>query len=176
MATKDWNRENLIKAFRAMGAADPEALAASQLENGVPELPRFAFLKRLWDQVADPTSTKWITQTIEQAEKWATSDQAEAGRALRRMMAAGVDPTDILKVVWYAQAEMIYNVAFQLDDPEFAVAQLPQHGGMEEDDATWGLFTVDADGEPGVRIDSLHEVWGSIVPAPKWPTEEPPTP
>jgi hypothetical protein len=56
MAAKKWKREDLIEAFRALGAPDPEALASSQLDDGVPELHRFAFLKRLWDQVADTQS------------------------------------------------------------------------------------------------------------------------
>src|SRR3712207_4722967 len=138
MAAKKWKRADLIEAFRALGAADPEALAASQLDDGVPELHRFAFLKRLWDQVVKPGDAKWVERTIGQVKSLGDDDpQAAAGPALERMLAAGVDPSDIMKVVWSAQAEMIYNLAFQLDDPEFAVAQLPQHGGMEEDDAIW---------------------------------------
>src|SRR5688500_14590088 len=149
MAAKKWKREDLIEAFRALGAADPEALASSQLDDGVPELHRFAFLKRLWDQVANPANTRWIEQAVAQGKSLGEDDpQAAAGPALQRMLAAGVDPTDIIKVVWSAQAEMIYNVAFQLDDPEFAVAQLPQHGGMDVDDAIWGLFSVNESGKP----------------------------
>ena len=129
-STPTLTAEDLIEAFRALGASDPETLASSQLDGRVPELHRFAFLKRLWDQVADTQSMKWIDQTIEQAEKLGEDDpQAAAGLALRRMLAAGVDPNDILKVLWCAQAEMIYNIAFQLDDPEFAVASARRDAG-----------------------------------------------
>src|SRR5688572_16587628 len=103
MATKKWKRENLIEAFRGLGAADPEALASSQLDDGVPELHRFAFLKRLWDQVVNWRTTKWIEQTIEQAKSLGEDDpQSAAAPALQRMLAAGVDPVDIIKVVWCA--------------------------------------------------------------------------
>jgi len=177
MAVKKWKREDLIEAFRGLGAADPESLASSQLDDGVPELNRFAFLKRLWDQVADTQSMKWIEETIDRAERLGEDDpQSAAGPALQRMLAEGVDPNDILKVVWCAQAEMIYNFAFQLDDPEFAVAQLPQHGDMQEDDAIWGLYTVDENGEPKELLEALHEVWGTVVPLPKWNAAGPPAP
>ena len=174
MAAKKWKRDDLIEAFRAMGAADPEALASSQLDDRVPALHRFAFLKRLWDQVADTRSTQWIDRTIGQAEGLGADDpQAAAAPALQRMLAAGIDPNDILKVVWCAQAEMIYNVASQLDDPDFAVGQLPQHGGMEVEDALWGLFTVNEDGKPKLLIEGFHEVWASIVPPPRWNAARP---
>jgi hypothetical protein len=177
MAAKKWKREDLIEAFRALGAADPEALASSQLDDRVPELHRFAFLKRLWDQVADTQSTKWIEQTIDQAKGLGEDDpQSAAAPALQRMIAAGIDPNDILKVVWCAQAEMIYNIAFQLDDPEFAVAQLPQHGGMQEEDALWGLFTVNEDGKPRHLLEGFHEIWASIVPPPTWNVAARPAP
>ena len=169
MPAKKWKREDLIEAFRALGAADPEALASSQLDGRVPELHRFMFLKRLWDQVADTQSTKWIEQTIARAEGLGEDDpQSAAAPALQRMLAAGIDTNDILKVVWCAQAEMIYNIAFQLDDPEFAVAQLPQHGGMQEEDALWGLFAVNEGGKPKQLLEGFHEIWASIVPPPKW--------
>ena len=74
------------------------------------------------------------------------------------------------------QAEMIYNVAFQLDDPEFAVAQLPQHGGMREEDALWGLFTVNEDVKPKQLLERFHEIWASIVPPPKWNAAARPAP
>lgn len=177
MGAKKWKLDDLIEAFRALGAADPESLASSQLEDRVPELHRFAFLKRLWDQVADTQSTKWIEQTIEQAKGLGEDDpQAAAAPALKRMIDAGVDPNDILKVVWCAQAEMIYNIAFQLDDPGFAVAQLPQHGGMQEEDALWGLFSVNEEGKPKQLLEGFHEIWGDIVPAPTWKATERPAP
>jgi hypothetical protein len=177
MAAKEWKREDLVEAFRGLGAADADALASSQLEEGVPELHRFAFLKRLWDQVADAGDTKWIERTIGQAQSLGDDDpQAAAGPALQRMLAAGVDPVDIIKVVWSAQAEMIYNVASQLDDPGFAVAQLNQYGGMEEDDANWGLFTVNDAGEPQQLIEGFREAWGQVVPPPAWKTAERPAP
>lgn len=177
MAAKKWKREDLVEAFRALGAADPEALASSQLDDGVPELHRFAFLKRLWDQVANAGDTRWVERTIEQVKSLGDDDpQAAAGPALQRMLAAGVDPIDIIKVVWSAQAEMIYNVAFQLDDPEFAVAQLPQHGGMDVDDAIWGLFTVNEAGKPKHLLEGFHEVWAAIVPPPQWKAAERPAP
>lgn len=177
MAEKNWNREDLIEAFRALGAADPDALASSQLDDGEPELHRFAFLKRLWDQVVNAGDTQWIEQTIARANSLGDDDpQSAAGPALQRMLAAGIDPLDIIKVVWAAQAEMIYNIAFQLDDPDFAVAQLPQHGGMQEEDAIWGLFTVNFEGEPQHLIQGLHELWTEIIPPPRWNTANPPTP
>jgi hypothetical protein len=173
MAHKKWKRGDLVEAFRAMGAADPEGMASSQLDDGVPELHRFAFLKRLWDQVVNPGDTKWIGQTVDQAAALGEDDpQAAAGPALRRILAAGVEPIDIIKVVWAAQAEMVYNIAFQPDDPGFAVAQLPRHGGMEEDDAMWGLFAVNEAGKPKQLIEGLHEVWTEIVPPPVWKTGE----
>lgn len=38
----------LAETFRALGAGDPEGWAASEVEEDIPQLARFLFLRRLW--------------------------------------------------------------------------------------------------------------------------------
>ena len=40
--------EALAETFRRLGAGDPEAWALSEVEDGIPQLARFIFLRRLW--------------------------------------------------------------------------------------------------------------------------------
>ena len=166
MALKSWKRDELVAVFRALGAEDPEAWASSQVEEGIPQLHRFAFLRALWSHIVDPARTKWVQGTIDQAKQAPDEPESAAGPALERMLQAGVSLDDIIKVVWAAQSELVFAFAHQLDDPDFAIAQLPYPG--EPTDVGWGLFVIDEDGKPKKPIESLHESWTEVVPPPKW--------
>jgi hypothetical protein len=160
MPLKKWKRDELVQVFRALGADDPEAWASSQLDDGTPQLHRFAFLRALWSHVVNPTETKWIPATVDEATN------AAAAAALERMLAAGVSQADIIKVVWAAQAELVFAFAHQLDDSDFAVAQLPYP--RETSEVGWGLFAVDEEGKPKKPIDALHESVTEVIPPPQW--------
>ena len=43
--------QKLTKVFDRLGAADPESWARSEIEEGIPQLGRFVFLRALWDTV-----------------------------------------------------------------------------------------------------------------------------
>jgi hypothetical protein len=166
MPLKKWKRDELIAAFRALGAEDPEGWASSQLEEGIPQLHRFAFLRALWSHVVTPGDARWLRTTIDVAKQNPDEPESAAGAALERMFAAGASPDDVLKVVWAAQSELVFAVAHQLDDPDFAVAQLPYPGDTA--DVAWGLFATDEDGKPKKPIEALHESVTEVIAPPKW--------
>jgi hypothetical protein len=152
---KEWTRDDLVEAFRSLGADDPARWASSQLSEGVPQLHRFAFLRALWSHVVTPAETAWVDTTIAEAERSPGEPVAAAAAAIDQMLKAGVSRDDVVSVVRAAQCELVFAVAHQIDDCDFAVARLP-YGG-DPADIGWGLFAVDEDGNPQTPIDGLHE-------------------
>lgn len=152
MAAKKWNRANLIQAFRSLDARDPEGWAESQINEGIPQLHRFAFLKSLWAKVAGSEDKYWVKSV---AAKENDLPDEDACAALKRMKKLGVSDNDVLHVVRAARAEQVYFLAQVIDDSASALSGLGYIG--DEADVAWGLFTIDSDGKPGQAIDSLHE-------------------
>ena len=152
MADTEWDRAELVAAFKALGARDPEGWAASQAEEGLRQLHRFAFLKSLWAAVLGDTGPGWVESVIGRDNELPDDAAAEA---LKRMRAAGVADEDVMKVVRAARAEQVFFVADLVDDPGSALSNVG-HDRVESD-VRWGLFTADEDGNPQSRIDGLHE-------------------
>jgi hypothetical protein len=42
------NQKDLAATFRKLGARDPEGWADSQVEEGIPQLARYLFLRQAW--------------------------------------------------------------------------------------------------------------------------------
>jgi hypothetical protein len=135
------NRTELIEAFRSLGAPDPEAWAASQIEEGIPQLHRYAFLKQAWGTAVGPDNTSWI-------ENMQRGQGAAAG-ALSRLVDTGCSAEDLTQVVRAMQADLLFSVCYLLDCPD------PEDVG--DNTIGWGLFTCDTDDQPGEKITGLHE-------------------
>lgn len=152
MAAKKWNTDELTEAFRSLGAREPESWASSQLEEGIPQLHRFAFLKALWEAVDGPASKVWVAAARDGENE--LPDEA-AMTALKRMKELGVTDDDITNAVRAAHEEQVYFVAQVIDDSAGALAELDYDG--DETDVQWGLFVIDDKGKPKAPIDSLQE-------------------
>jgi hypothetical protein len=115
----------LAETFRALGAGDPETWAASEVEDDIPQLARFLFLRRLWRsawQWKQPPEA-WFAEVeadsasdgdVEEDDDTPTlvhdaydgGEQDEDGdppflaaqQAVRRILAAGADPEDLKEV------------------------------------------------------------------------------
>lgn len=117
--------EALVEIFRALGAGDPEAWAASEVEDDIPQLARFLFLRRLWrsawqwklppeewfaEMEPEPDAAEEVeedddTPTLVPASADDDGEDAEgdppflaAEQAVRRILAAGADPEDLREV------------------------------------------------------------------------------
>jgi hypothetical protein len=135
------NRAELTEAFRTLGARDPAAWASSQIEQDIPQLHRFAFLKQAWGAVVEPGNANWI-ENLQRS-------QGPSASALNRLVDAGCKVEDLTLIVRAMQTDILFSTCYLLDCPEPVEAS--------DDAIGWGLFTCDAEGNPGEQIGALHE-------------------
>jgi hypothetical protein len=141
----------LSEVFRDLGADDPEDWARSEVEEDVPQLATFLLLRKMWRHAMpwtdDPSG--WIEVVVEEADD-PNAPFPEAGQALRRMLAAGADPDDVLKVARMVALETLFSTVHTLDDGRDDNA--PEHT------PGWLLVETHPEGEPTGRVVSgLHE-------------------
>jgi hypothetical protein len=139
----------LTELFRRLGARRPEFWAKSQIEEGIPQLQRFLFLRQAWSYVVGETATAWVDFQIEESEKDPRARFAGMGAAMRRARAAGISSEDILQIARGAQADMLSGLCYMLEDPGLHGTEVAEIG--------WGLFETDDDGNALRPIYSLHE-------------------
>lgn len=143
----------LTEVFRALGAREPEQWASSQLQEGIPQLHRFLFLRQAWAQVVDENDDSWIDRVIEAARKTPEAPFSGQGHAIERMLTLGVPRSDIVELVRNAQAEMIFGFCYLLEDPSFDADVEDRVGSVG-----WALVATDDDCEPTREtIGGLHE-------------------
>jgi hypothetical protein len=137
--------EALAGQFRGLGAGDPEGWAASEVEEDIPQLARFLFLRRLWrgaEQWKQPPA-EWFAEeepdelpvdeedddepTLVSSPHGEVSDEdAEppflaAQQAVQRILAAGADPEDLKEVARAIFLHTAFDVVVTVDeghDPE----------------------------------------------------------
>ena len=159
MASSNWeerqampiptSEHELTELFRRLGAPSPELWARSQMEEGIPQLMRFLFLKNAWSEVIDEGNTAWIDRAIKDSEARPGSPYSGLGSALARCRAAGVSSEDLTEIARCLQAQMLFAIGYLLEGP-------PQDYGPLE--VSWGLFQTTEDGRPiGPQISGLHE-------------------
>jgi hypothetical protein len=137
----------LTALFARLGAPDPESWARSQLEEGIPQLARFVFLREAWKLVVSDGDTQWIG--TQQAEALKGNPGASIGPALTRLLSAGAAAEDITTVVRTMQWQLLFSFCYLLEDPGVLEPEIS--------DLAWSLVQVDEDGQPIDVIHSLHE-------------------
>ncbi|MFI5011352.1 MAG: hypothetical protein ACHQAY_03295 [Hyphomicrobiales bacterium] len=143
------NQEELTALFRRLGAQDPEGWARSQIQEGIPQLARFLFLRQAWREVVSEDDTRWIGSSIARAQTHPDEPYAGVGHALKKLRALGATDDDITDVVRGMQAELLFSFCYLLEDP----------GKVEPEvaDLGWALVQIDGDGKVLGNIDGLHE-------------------
>ena len=145
------SKDELTKIFTELRASSPELWARSQVEEGIPQLLRFLFLKNAWQCVVDEGDSSWIEEEIKFAQNRPQEPYAGLGQALEKLRSQGVPNKDLTTIARCLQAQMIFSLAYLLDAG-------PSVQTEEIQDVTWGLFQVDDDGRPfGPAISGLHE-------------------
>lgn len=141
--------EELAEQFRAAGADDPEGWAASEVAEDIPQLARFLFLRSLWRGAGQwklPPET-WFAEMAPQpaVEDAAIAEEDDdtptlvasssdgvvdedgdppflaAEQAVRRILAAGVDPEDLKEVARAIFLHTAFDAVHTVDeghDPE----------------------------------------------------------
>ncbi len=143
-------KQELTELFRKVGATDPEEWAESQIEEGIPQLARYLFLRQAWRQVVIKEGDGgWIDNQIRAAQKRPNDPYAGVGHALAKLRARGATDEELTDVVRGTQAEALAGFCYLLDDP----------GELEPEvsDMAWALVQLDAKGEPLSCINALHE-------------------
>jgi hypothetical protein len=143
------DRKKLTLLFRKAGAREPEAWAASQLEEGIPQLARFLFLRQAWRAIVDENDKGWIAKAIGDSESYPLEPYAGVGHALQSLRARGATDEELTDLVRGTQAELLFRICYLLEDP----------GDVEPEfsDVAWALVQVDGDGSIIGSIGGLHE-------------------
>lgn len=140
----------LTKLFQKLGAQDSELWARSQIKEDIPQLQRYLFLRQAWKQVLREDSVVWIDRQIQESERHPTGPYAGVGAALKRAVATGTPKQDLIDIARGAQAELLFQLCYLLDDPGLSEPELEAFA--------WGLFEVDENDNPiPPRIGNLHE-------------------
>lgn len=133
--------EELTEAFKRLGVEQPEDWAASEVDEGINQLGRAAFLTAAWRDVVSERDDTWIGRALLQDP----NQQFGLSASLQRALDVGVDKGDLAFIVRSMQGELLQAIACLLDDQY----DLPVH---------FALFEVDqATGKPISPIEGLHE-------------------
>jgi len=155
MMDMPWEQERRIRelaeVFRDLGAPDYEERARSEVEEDTPRLATFLALRKMWRHAMpwrdDPSG--WIEVIVEEADD-PNAAFPDAGQALRRMLAAGADPDDVLTVARMVALETLFSTLHTVDDGRDHAAP--------EDTPGWLLVETGPGGKPTGRVVSgLHK-------------------
>jgi hypothetical protein len=141
-ADDDSRYNALVERFRQLGCGNAESWARSEIDEDIPQLARFVFLRQLWNLVVTPENRRRLND-------YAGPNDDGRGGALRRIKECGVDLNDLLTIVRESQIDMIREVASILDELYTLDSQY--------DGIRWGLFEIDDNDSPTRPIDCLHE-------------------
>jgi hypothetical protein len=139
----------LTRLFELAGAADPQSWAKSEVDEGVPQLARFLFLRQAWRQVVADDDVTWIDREIQHAKRSPDAPGAGLGLALSRLLNSGANRYDLTELARTVQWQLLHGLCYQLSDPSIEEPELSEVG--------WGLFEVNEDGKVGRPIEGLHE-------------------
>src|SRR5579863_3446625 len=136
----------LADLFARLGARNPDQWARSQIEEGVPQLARFLFLRQAWKLVVTDQDTSWIEKQLLAGTE---GPGGAIAPALERLLPCNVDPIDLTTVVRIMQWKVLAGLCDLLDDP----------GDLEREvkDIAWRLFEIDHGGRPIAAMGALHE-------------------
>jgi hypothetical protein len=143
------NQKKLAALFQRLGASNPDGWARSQLEEGIPQLARFLFLRQAWRAIIDEGDPTWITAAVARAESKPEQPYAGVGHALRKLRGRGATDEELTDLVRGMQAELLFQLCYLLEDP----------GNLEPEvaDISWCLVQTDDDGKVIARVGGLHE-------------------
>lgn len=137
--------EELTELFRRLGAREPHLWARSQVEEQIPQLARFLFLRQTWRLVVAADDRAWLSENIAEADE----PGGDLAPALGRLLAVGASERDLTAVVRVMQWRVLAGLCQLLDDPGHVEAEVA--------DIAWRLFQVDESGLPIASLGGLIE-------------------
>ncbi|MEU7261948.1 hypothetical protein AB0B21_40075 [Streptomyces rimosus] len=127
--------DSLHAQFSALGVTDPADLVKSEVIEGVPQLARFVLLRSLWRGAI---------------YGWTGPGSLDQLPAAQRLLAAGADREDLVRLARAVAYEAVFATLDELDAGGDANGM-----GVE---AGWVVMESDEDGSPtGRTLPALHE-------------------
>lgn len=148
----------LTKLFRELGARTPESWAASQIQEGIPQLYRFLFLRQAWARITPDLDNSWIERAISQARARPDAPFAGLGASLERCLEKGVSESDLTEIARCKEVQLLLALCYLMEDP--GLDSVPEC--IEE--LSWGLFPSEDSTPVGRQIAGLHESVLSMDP------------
>lgn len=140
---------DLTELLTRLGTTDPAAWARSEVEEDIPQVARYLFLRQAWRHVVADGDLTWIEAWRNLAAQSPAAPCAGIGPALERLLAAGARPADLATVVRVMQYSTLFGLCYLLDDPGEVELDVGELG--------WALVEVDEEGTVGRHIGALHE-------------------
>lgn len=145
----DKSLEDLTDLFKRLGARDPEGWAASQINEDIPQLTRFLFLRQAWRQIVSEEDKNWPRENATTPDASSNRPYDGMSHALASLLEKGATQEELIDLVRGAQASLLFQICYLLNDPMLEEPELEDFG--------WGLFQVDREGVPVRPIEALHE-------------------
>jgi len=149
MHSNDTTITKLTRLLEIARAPDASSSALSETQENIPQLARFLFLRQAWSEVCPDGDTGWIAAAVADAKAGPDEPGAGIGPPLERLLAAGVAPKDISDIVRVMQWRLLFQLCYLIEDPGELEPELSH--------VAWGLFELDASGQPLRPIRGLHE-------------------
>lgn len=146
--------DRLAGLFTALGADDPEGWADSEVEEGIPQLARYRFLRMIWQDI-----DVWSTA----APDWVASYREEglAGGAVERAVRLGLSDAELGEIAREVAKETAFGLLHGMADP--SDGDLPPE--VERRLPGWCLAELSPEGEPTGRVlEALHEDLDELEP------------
>lgn len=145
------NTEELTRLFELLGAEDPADWAASQVDEGIPQLAMFVFLKRASRLLGNDGLNGWLSSLIH--GRVGDSKTVAAARSL----SDEEHRKELLIVLRQLYQSLLMEFCCLLDNTSGEHFDDP-HVANQLIDVDWRLFAVDTEGKPVASMSALHEL------------------
>ena len=151
----------LVEQFTRLEADDPEGWALSEVTENIPQLARFLVLRHLWKNEIDKwtADSSWMQDAIRKVERDPTGFFADAGLALRRLIAIGASTDDLARIARFVAYASVFDTLNAIDSG----------GDLELGDDYPGWTLVETTGVDetvtGRYVAGLHESLLSMDPS-----------
>src|SRR5689334_12456879 len=105
------NKAELLELCREFGLRDAEALVRSELEEDIPQVARYTFLKGAWAGIVADGDLSWIEKEEGMNPPGSKRPYAGIAAALRKLKAEGADMHAVAEVVRGMQAKLLFRLA-----------------------------------------------------------------
>ncbi|MFF3792628.1 hypothetical protein ACFYXW_21660 [Streptomyces sp. NPDC001981] len=146
--------DKLTGLFEALGADDARGWADSEAEENIPQLARYRFLRKVWQDI-----DAWSAA----APDWVEAYRKEgiAGGAVERAVRLGLTHGELGEIAREVAKETAFGLLYSLADP--TDGDLPPE--VEEQLPGWCVAELSPQGKPTGRIlDALYEDLDELEP------------